>query len=148
MLSMAVIVMIFGGGVFAEVRVGDSATLYRGGSSVIFPKARKDTVYGVDWCSNLTYIHAFGGGFPAGLIGSNRIISRMRTNETEAKASDIITHGYWNYTYQPDAEIPNNRVYQSFYSGYGSYHEYYKMAVSMSSVSSHSSSFVSYRWNP
>lgn len=142
-VSTCLILSLFGSMVCAEVRT-DSTYLYRGGSSVVFQTpAQKWTDYGVSWCSNLTWISCYGMGFPDGEIGGNRIVSRMRTNETEASASYTVTHYYGNYTKNGD-----NRVWQSWYSGYGSLWEYYKLATSMSSASTHNSCHVTYRWNP
>lgn len=145
-ISIVLALSICTGIASAQVRE-DSTFLSRGGSSVIFGAALKESgtynpITGTGkWCSNLKSIACTG--IPSGLIGSNSIISRMRTNESLTEASPTITHNYTNYVQNGD-----NRVWKGYYSGFGANGEYYRMATSMSSSSANSSCSVTYRWNP
>lgn len=142
LLAVVVLVLsMYGNIVFAEVRE-ESTFLYRGGASfVAATPALKENGTGTSWCSNLVSVSVTG--IPSGLIGSNYFVSRMRTNETETAASYTLTHSSSNYTYNGD-----NRLWQSYYSGFGTNGEYYKLAASMSSSSANLSGSVYYRYNP
>lgn len=146
LVSVVLLISVCTSAVSAQVRT-DSTSLSRGGASVVFGAALKESgTYNPQtgagsWCSNLTSISCTG--IPSGLIGSNSVVSRMRTNETWASASPIITHSYRNYSQNGD-----NRVWGGYYSGYGANMEFYRLATSMTSSSANSGCSVTYRWNP
>ena len=146
LLSVVFAISVFTCAVSAQVRT-DSTSLSRGGSSVIFDAALKESgTYNPQtgtgkWCANLISISCTG--IPSGLIGSNSVVSRMRASETLNDASPTITHSYLNYTQNGD-----NRVWAGFYTGYGANGEYFRLATSMSSSSANSGCSVTYNWNP
>ncbi len=147
LISVLLFVSVCTSAVAAEVKTG-TATLKRGGDSQVFvPAARKESgTYNPStgagsWCSNLVNISCTG--IPSGLIGSNSVVSRMRTNEEWEIASPTITHSYRNYSQNGD-----NRVWAGYLSSFGGNHEYYCLATSMTSSSANSGCTVTYRWNP
>lgn len=141
LVVVVIVLSMYGNIVSAEVRE-ETPFLYRGGSSfVASTAAKKENGTGTNCCSNLVVVSVTG--IPYGLIGSNSFSSRMRTNETEVAAMDLMTHSSSNYTYNG-----NNRLYKSYYTGFGANGEYYKLAASMNSSSANLSGSAHYHYNP
>lgn len=140
--TLCLVLSMYGGVVFAQVRQEEPYSLTRGVGTGFFEPLKKETASGVAWCSNLKSISCIG--LPSGLIGSNYIWSRLRIDAIGYNyATPVITHSSSNYSKDGD-----NRVWKSYLDNFGGQNTNYRMAISMHSSSANTGCTVTYRWNP
>ncbi|MDD4095946.1 MAG: hypothetical protein PHP22_06870 [Oscillospiraceae bacterium] len=126
-LGVAVTILVTSFSVYGS----SSGTVFltRGGSS---KQVTTDISSGTGaWECEITSVHFTG--LPAGLFGSNVIVTRMRTYDY-SYASDVLTYRSWNY---------QQNLSREYFDGQGSKGGLFRLYASMSSSSANSSGYVS-----
>ncbi len=133
-LIVGMLVSIFGAGaaVFAY-DVEGQATLTRGGSSKYVTSDYKGN--SGSWECSLISVSV--SGLPAGVIGNNYVVARMRTADGTTSASPTLTYSSSNYqTY----------LNQTYLSGYGGIGQTYALFSSMPSYSANTGCTATFRF--